>query len=152
MATNTPSSQNVVMSLFIALFAMYHVMNFLVIRVAYHDEIEALDECPTDPLCDWECVKRVSHERDIIRTKFQDKASFLVRQMSVLIQGEPRSIEYYVAKEERRNNCKMTDERFGNEACFDAICRKISTSTKTSNEKVDFLHGLIKGLIKYHVD
>ena len=148
MVTNTQSLLNGFLywaiSLCSVLFVMYHVQDFLRIRSGYHLETEALGECPTHSLCDWDCAKRISSERDTIRKKYQEDASFLVQQISLLIQGQPRSIEYYVAKEERKNNCKMTDERYGNEACFDAICRKISQSAKSTNKKVDFFHGLLK--------
>lgn len=124
-------------------FGMYHVHDFLRIRSGYHFETKALGECPTYPQCHWECAKNISSARDTIRKNYQEDASYLVKHISLLIQGEPRSIEFYIAKEERKNNCKMTDERNGNERCFDTICRKISQSAKSTNKKVDFFHRIL---------
>lgn len=129
---------------------VYHIHDFLRIRSAYHLETKALGECPTYPLCHWECAKNISSARDTIRKNYQDDATHLVKYISLLIQGEPRSIEFYIAKEERKNKCKMTDERDGNEHCFDTICRKISQSAKSTNKKVDFFHRLLK-THKYHL-
>ncbi len=136
-------------SVFIGMYhlCVYHLHDSRRIRTGYKLETKALGECPTHPLCHWECAKNISSARDTIRKKYQEDATHLVKYFSLLWQGEPRSIEFYVAKEERKNNCKMTDERDGNERCFDTICRKISLSAKSTNKEVDLLHDVILSLM-----